>query len=126
MTDSYGTFDPVKTEDYAAPLLESYKDINAGMDNYWGQELQNYKYKAQDAGIKDIEALSALSSAIGAKRDERALKKREESITKGLLWLKENPLDVLTTEKFEAEIARLKAEGKSIDEFVANYESQEG
>ena len=110
MTDSYGTFDPVKTEDYAAPLLESYKDINAGMDNYWGQELQNYKYKAQDAGIKDIEALSALSSAIGAKRDERALKKREESITKGLLWLKENPLDVLTTEKFEAEIARLKAQ----------------
>lgn len=126
MTDSYGTFDPVKTEDYAAPLLESYKDINAGMNNYWGQELRNYKYKAQDAGIKDLEALTNLSSAIGAKIDEQAQKRREESITKGMLWLKENPLDVLTTERFEAEIARLKAEGKSIDEFVANYESQEG
>ena len=69
MTDSYGTFDPVKTEDYAAPLLESYKDINAGMDNYWGQELQNYKYKAQDAGIKDIEALSCLLYTSPSPRD---------------------------------------------------------
>ena len=43
-----------------------------------------------------------------------------------MLWLKENPLDVLTTERFEKEIARLKSEGKSIEEFVAQYESQEG
>jgi len=122
MTDSFGTFDPVKTEDYTAPLLESYKDLNAGMNNYWTQELANYKYKAQDAGIKDIEALSNLSTAIGKKITEREERKRQENITKGMLWLKENPLDVLTTEKFEAEINRLKKEGKSIDEFVANYE----
>ena len=126
MTDSYGTFDPVKTEDYAAPLLESYRDINQGMDNYWGQELQNYKYKAQDAGIKDLEALTNLSSAIGKRIDEQIKKRREEQITKGMLWLKENPLDVLTTERFEAEIARLKEEGRSVDEFVAQYESSEG
>ena len=100
MTDSYGTFDPVKTEDYAAPLLESYRDINEGMNNYWGQELQNYKYKAQEAGIKDLEALTNLSSAIGTKIDEQIKKRREEQITKGMLWLKENPLDVLTTERF--------------------------
>ena len=122
MTDSFGTFDPVKTEDYTAPLLESYKDLNAGMDNYWTQELANYKYKAQDAGIKDIEALTNLSTAIGKKITEREERKKQENITKGMLWLKENPLDVLTTEKFEAEINRLKKEGKSIDEFVANYE----
>ena len=122
MTDTFGTFDPVKTEDYTAPLLESYKDLNAGMDNYWTQELANYKYKAQDAGIKDIQALTNLSTAIGKKITEREDRKRKENITKGMLWLKENPLDVLTTEKFEAEINRLKEEGKSIDEFVANYE----
>tara|TARA_Y100001938_G_scaffold33849_2_gene46476 strand:- start:2737 stop:5073 length:2337 start_codon:yes stop_codon:yes gene_type:complete len=124
MTDSFGTFDPVKTEDYTAPLLESYKDLNAGMDNYWTQELANYKYKARDAGIKDIEALTNLSTAIGKKITEREERKRQENITKGMLWLKENPLDVLTTEKFEAEINRLKKEGKSIDEFVANYEKK--
>ena len=125
MTDSFGTFDPVKTEDYTAPLLESYKDLNAGMNNYWSQELSNYKYKAQDAGIKDLESLTNLSTAIGKKITEREERKRKENITKGMLWLKENPLDVLTTEKFEAEINRLKKEGKSIDEFVGKYERKE-
>lgn len=126
MADSYGTFNPVEQENYAAPLLESYQQINQGMDNYWGQELANYKYKAQDAGIQDLEALTNLSTAIGARVDEQIKKRKEEQITKGMLWLKENPLDVLTTERFENEIARLKSEGKSIEEFVAQYESQEG
>ena len=85
MTDSYGTFDPVKTEDYAAPLLESYRDINEGMNNYWGQELQNYKYKAQEAGIKDLEALTNLSSAIGTKIDEQIKKEERNRLLRNAL-----------------------------------------
>ena len=39
MTNSFqgGTFDPVESEDYVAPLSQSYKEINADMDNYWTQ-----------------------------------------------------------------------------------------
>lgn len=127
MTNSFqgGTFDPVESEDYVAPLSQSYKEINADMDNYWTQELSNEKYKAQDAG-KGLEALSQMSGTVSeylAKREER---KKKEDIIKGHMWLKDNPLSILQQEEFEAEVERLKAEGKELDEFLANYEKKEG
>ena len=127
MTNSFqgGTFDPVESEDYVAPLSQSYKEINADMDNYWTQELSNEKYKAQDAG-KGLEALSQMSGTVSeylAKREER---KKKEDIIKGHMWLKDNPLSILQQEEFDAEVERLKAEGKELDEFLARYEKKEG
>ena len=59
MTDSFqgGSFEPERSEDYVAPLINSYKEINEGMNNYWSQELSNYKNAAQDAG-KDMMLLA--------------------------------------------------------------------
>ncbi len=119
-----GSFEPIESEDYVAPLTQSYKEINEGMANYWDQEISNANYKAAFAG-KNLESLASMSSTIAetlAKREERI---KQERINKGMLWLKENPLDIISQEKFEAEIARLKAEGKEIDEFVARYEKSE-
>ena len=52
MTDSFqgGTFDPIESEDYVAPLQTSYKQINQDMDNYWNQDLSNYNRIAKTAG----------------------------------------------------------------------------
>ena len=43
MTDSFqgGSFEAERSEDYVAPLINSYKEINEGMNNYWSQELSN-------------------------------------------------------------------------------------
>ena len=127
MTDSFkgGSFDPIESEDYVAPLTQSYKEINDGMNNYWDQEISNYNYKASFAG-KNLEALANMSSTLSATMAKQEEKRKKENISKGMLWLKENPLDIIHQERFEAEIERLKAEGKEIDEFVGNYEKKEG
>ena len=127
MTDSFkgGSFDPIESEDYVAPLTQSYKEINDGMNNYWDQETSNFNYKASFAG-KNLEALANMSSTLSATMAKREEKRKKENISKGMLWLKENPLDLIHQERFEAEIERLKAEGKEIDEFVGNYEKKEG
>ena len=126
MTDSFkgGNFDPIESEDYVAPLTQSYKEINDGMNNYWDQEISNYNYKASFAG-KNLEALANMSSTLSATMAKQEEKRKKENISKGMLWLKENPLDIIHQERFEAEIERLKAEGKEIDEFVGRYEKKE-
>ena len=85
MTDSFqgGSFEPERSEDYVAPLINSYKEINQGMNNYWSQELSNYKYAAQDAG-KDMQLLANMSGTLGEMFKEREDQKREEDIAKGL------------------------------------------
>ena len=49
MTNSFqgGTFDPVESEDYVAPLSQSYKEINADMDNTGlrNSVMKNIKHK---------------------------------------------------------------------------------
>ena len=65
-------FNPINSEDYVAPLQESYKDINKGMNNYWDQEISNYNRAAEIAG-KDMQALADMSSTLGeyfTKKDE--------------------------------------------------------
>ena len=58
------------------------------MDNYWSQELSNYKYAAQDAG-KDIQALADMSSSIAGALKKREEDKRKEDYAKGYMWLYE-------------------------------------
>ena len=70
-----GSFEPEKSEDYVAPLIDSYKEINQGMNNYWTQELSNYKYAAQDAG-KDMAYMAKMSETLGGIFEEREEKKR--------------------------------------------------
>ena len=65
-------FNPINSEDYVAPLQESYKEINQGMNNYWDQEISNYNRAAEIAG-KDMQALADMSSTLGeyfTKKDE--------------------------------------------------------
>ena len=86
MSDS---FNPERSEDYVAPLIDSYKDINQGMNNYWSNELSNYKYAAQDAG-KDTMLLANMSQTLGGILEQREEQKREEDIAKGYEWYYEN------------------------------------
>ena len=67
MTNSFqgGSFEPEQSEEYVAPLIDSYKDINKGMDNYWSQELSNYKNAANDAG-KDMMLLANMTDTLGS------------------------------------------------------------
>ena len=91
MTDSFqgGSFEPERSEDYVAPLINSYKEINEGMNNYWSQELSNYKNAAQDAG-KDMAQLASMSKTLGGIFEQREEQKREEDIAKGYEWYYEN------------------------------------
>ena len=66
------SFDPIRSEDYVAPLQESYKAINEGMNNYWNQETSNAQRAAEIAG-RDVQALADMSSTLGeyfTKKDE--------------------------------------------------------
>ena len=87
MTDSFqgGSFEPEKSEDYVAPLITSYKEINEGMNNYWSQELSNYKNAATDAG-KDMMLLANMSGTLGDFFKQKEEEKREEDIAKGYEW----------------------------------------
>ena len=127
MTDSFqgGTFDPVESEDYVAPLQTAYKNINAGMDNYWSQELSNYKYAAQDAG-NDIQALANMSSTIAGALKKREEDKRKEDYAKGYMWLYENGLPQVDQDNYDAAEETLKQEGSEINKLRSDWDAQGG
>ena len=65
-------FNPIRSEDYVAPLQESYKEINQGMNNYWDSRTNEYNRRAEIAG-RDVKALADMSSTLGeyfTKKDE--------------------------------------------------------
>ena len=127
MADEFkgGTFDPIKSEDYVAPLQTAYKDINQGMDNYWSQELTNYKYAAQDAG-KGLEALADMSETIAGVVKKREEEKKKADYAKGYMWLYENGLPQEDADAFEAGEKVLEDEGAAIEQSRYDFEKRGG
>ncbi len=127
MADEFkgGDFEPIKSEDYVAPLQTAYKDINKGIDNYWSQELSNYKYAAEDAG-KDMEALATMSSTIGEVLKKREDEQKKEDYAKGYMWLYENGLSAEDQENYTANEKVLEDEGAAIDNTRFDFERQGG
>ena len=116
MADSFqgGTFDPIESEDYVAPLQTGYKQINQGMNNYWNQEVSSYNQAAKAAG-KNMEALADMSATIGGVLAKREADKREVDFAKGHLWFHENGVDDLEMAAFNAAEVELDAEGQEIN-----------
>ena len=116
MTDSFqgGTFDPIESEDYVAPLQTSYKQINQDMDNYWNQDLSNYNRIAKTAG-NDLKALADISSTIGGVLAKREAEKREVDFAKGHLWFEENGFSDEEMSALDAAEGELDAEGQEIN-----------
>ena len=127
MADEFkgGTFDPIKSEDYVAPLQTAYKDINQGMDNYWSQELTNYKYAAQDAG-KGLQALADMSETIAGVVKKREEEKKKADYAKGYMWLYENGLPQEDADAFEAGEKVLEDEGAAIEQSRYDFEKRGG
>lgn len=125
MTEQIG-FNPIRSEDYVAPLQESYKQINEGMDNYWDQESSNYKRAAEIAG-NNLKSLSEMSGTLGkyfAKKDEE---KRVADRAKGYMWMEEQGgLDPGQALSFKEAEAKARAEGVVINEEIFNWEQQGG
>ena len=120
MTDSFqgGSFEPERSEDYVAPLINSYKEINEGMNNYWSQELSNYKNAAQDAG-KDMMLLANMSGTLGDIFKQREDQKREEDIAKGYEWYYENGFSDEELNAYRDAKAGILEDGIAIDEAAA-------
>ena len=116
MTDSFqgGTFDPIESEDYVAPLQTGYKQINQGMDNYWASELGSYKSAADTAG-QNLQALSELSGTISQVVAKKEEEKREVDFAKGHLWFHENGFDDGEMAAFDAAEGLLDEEGQEIN-----------
>ena len=127
MTDSFqgGFFEPEKSEDYVAPLINSYKEINEGMNNYWTQELSNYKYAAQDAG-KDMMLLANMSGTLGDMFKQREDQKREEDIAKGYEWYYENGFSDQEVNAYREAKAGIIEDGIAIDEAASSWISNGG
>ena len=120
-----GSFEPEKSEDYVAPLIDSYKEINQGMNNYWTQELSNYKYAAQDAG-KDMAYMAKMSETLGGIFEEREEKKREEDIAKGYEWFYENGHSDEELNAYRDAKAGIIEDGIAIDEAAAAWRANGG
>ena len=120
-----GSFEPEKSEDYVAPLIDSYKEINQGMNNYWTQELSNYKYQAQDAG-KDMAYMAKMSETLGGIFEEREEKKREEDIAKGYEWYYENGFSDEQLNAYRDAKANVIEDGIAIDEAAAMWRKNGG
>ena len=124
MSEQIG-FNPITSEDYVAPLQESYKQINEGMDNYWAQETSNYKGAAESAG-NNLKSLSEMSDTLGkyfAKKDEE---KRTADRAKGYMWMQENGIDPGQAQSFKEAEAAAREEGIIINEEIFNWEQQGG
>ena len=120
-----GSFEPEKSEDYVAPLIDSYKEINQGMNNYWTQELSNYKYAAQDAG-KDMAYMAKMSETLGGIFEEREEKKREEDIAKGYEWFYENGHSDEELNAYREAKSGIIEDGIAIDEAAAAWRANGG
>ena len=127
MTDSFqgGSFEPERSEDYVAPLINSYKEINEGMNNYWSQELSNYKNAAQDAG-KDMAQLASMSKTLGGIFEQREEQKREEDIAKGYEWYYENGFSDDEVAAYREAKAGVIEDGIAIDEAAAKWRADGG
>ncbi len=127
MTDSFqgGSFEPERSEDYVAPLINSYKEINEGMNNYWSQELSNYKYAAQDAG-QDMKLLANMSGTLGDFFKQREDEKREEDIAKGYEWYYENGFSDDEVSAYREAKAGIVEDGVAIDEAAAKWRANGG
>ena len=127
MTDSFqgGSFEAERSEDYVAPLIDSYKEINEGMNNYWSQELSNYKNAAQDAG-KDMMLLANMSGTLGDIFKQREDEKREEDIAKGYEWYYENGFSDDELSAYREAKAGIIEDGIAIDEAAAEWRSNGG
>ncbi len=122
MSDS---FNPERSEDYVAPLIDSYKDINEGMNNYWSNELSNYKYAAQDAG-KDTMLLANMSQTLGGILEQREEQKREEDIAKGYEWYYENGFSDDELTAYREAKAGIVEDGIAIDEAAFSFRAKGG
>ena len=127
MTDSFqgGSFEAEKSEDYVAPLINSYKEINEGMNNYWSQELSNYKNAAQDAG-KDMMLLANMSGTLGDIFKQREDEKREEDIAKGYEWYYENGFSDDELSAYREAKAGIIEDGIAIDEAAVSFRANGG
>ena len=127
MTDSFqgGSFEAERSEDYVAPLINSYQEINQGMNNYWSQELSNYKYAAQDAG-KDMMLLANMSGTLSEFFKEREDQKREEDIAKGYEWYYENGFSDEEVNAYREAKAGIIEDGIAIDEAASSWISNGG
>ena len=127
MTDSFqgGSFEAERSEDYVAPLINSYKEINEGMNNYWSQELSNYKYAAQDAG-KDMQLLANMSGTLSEFFKEREDQKREEDIAKGYEWYYENGFSDQEVNAYREAKAGIIEDGIAIDEAAFSFRANGG
>ena len=122
MSDS---FNPERSEDYVAPLIDSYKDINQGMNNYWSNELSNYKNAAQDAG-KDMMLLANMSDTLGGIFKQREEEKREADIAKGYEWYYENGHSDEELNSYRVAKDGIIEDGLAIDEAAATWRANGG
>lgn len=127
MTDSFqgGTFDPVESEDYVAPLQTGYKQINQGMANYWDQEISNYNYAASFAG-DGLKALAGMSETVAGVLKEREEKKKKEDFAKGYMWLYENGVPAEEMKAYDDATAELQEEGREINAMRIDWENKGG
>ena len=127
MTDSFqgGSFETERSEDYVAPLINSYKEINEGMNNYWSQELSNYKNAATDAG-KDMMLLANMSGTLGEFFKEKEEEKREEDIAKGYEWYYENGFSDEELNAYRDAKAGIIEDGIAIDEAAFSFRASGG
>ena len=127
MTDSFqgGSFEAERSEDYVAPLINSYKEINEGMNNYWSQELRNYKNAATDAG-KDMMLLANMSGTLGDFFKQKEEEKREEDIAKGYEWYYENGFSDEEVNAYREAKAGIVEDGVAIDEAAASWRANGG
>ena len=127
MTDSFqgGSFEAERSEDYVAPLINSYKEINEGMNNYWSQELSNYKNAATDAG-KDMMLLANMSGTLGDFFKQKEEEKREEDIAKGYEWYYENGFSDEELNAYREAKAGIIEDGIAIDEAAFTFKANGG
>ena len=127
MTDSFqgGSFEAERSEDYVAPLINSYKEINEGMNNYWSQELSNYKNAATDAG-QDMKLLANMSGTLGDFFKQKEEEKREEDIAKGYEWYYENGFSDEEVNAYREAKAGIVEDGVAIDEAAALWRANGG
>jgi hypothetical protein len=118
-------FDPVASKDYASELVTSYKDINAGMDNYWNQEIDNFNYAASFAG-DDTKALGNLSETFAGVLKEKEQKQKEIDFAKGHMWFFENGVPADAQLAYENATADLYAEGEVINDMRTEWEKRGG
>ena len=127
MADSFqgGTFDPVESEDYVAPLQTGYKQINEGMANYWDQEISNYNYAASFAG-DGLKALAGMSETVSGVLKEREEKKKKEDFAKGYMWLYENGVPPEEERAYDDATSELYSEGQIINDMRAEWDKKGG